>query len=373
MSTFRIVPDIEFYDRFADFAEHHQLSAKDLILTNEPIYNGVISDYNLDCQVIFQEKFGLGEPTDQMLDDLLNELGKLDFDRIIGVGGGTVVDISKALAVALPEDTTDDLYERMPTLQKTHPLYIIPTTCGTGAEVTNIGIFNRTKLGVKVGLVHENMYPDKAVLITEMLMSLPYPVFATSSIDALVHAVESYLSPKASPLSEMFSVQAIRMIVGAWKEVVAAGDKESWKNRASDFLRASTYAGIAFGNAGCAAVHALSYPMGGRYHVPHGQSNQLMFAAVMRKYKEKQPIGKLQLLEDILAEILQTTPAEALETLYRLMDDILPLKALRDFGTKTEELAEFARSVMETQQRLMANNYVELSEADVLAIYESAY
>jgi 4-hydroxybutyrate dehydrogenase len=222
-------------------------------------------------------------------------------------------------------------------------------------------------------LVHENMYPDKAVLITEMLMSLPYPVFATSSIDALVHAVESYLSPKASPLSEMFSVQAIRMIVGAWKEVVAAGDKESWKNRASDFLRASTYAGIAFGNAGCAAVHALSYPMGGRYHVPHGQSNQLMFAAVMRKYKEKQPIGKLQLLEDILAEILQTTPAEALETLYRLMDDILPLKALRDFGTKTEELAEFARSVMETQQRLMANNYVELSEADVLAIYESAY
>ena len=101
-----------------------------------------------------------------------------------------------------------------------------------------------------------------------MLSSLPYGVFATSSIDAMIHAVESYLSPNACALSELFSERALSLILKGWKDAVASGSKDGWKAYAAEFLRASNYAGIAFGHAGCAAVHALSYPLGGVHHIP---------------------------------------------------------------------------------------------------------
>lgn len=373
MKTFRIVPTIELFETFAEFADAAGLTERDLILTNEYIYDPVVRNCNLGCQTLFQEKFGAGEPTDEMLDRILNELAKMDFDRIIAIGGGTIIDIAKALAVADKGDDTDALYERMQSLEKVHPLYMIPTTCGTGSEVTNIAIFSRLKLGIKIGLLHENMYADKAVLISEMLMTLPYPVFATSSIDAMVHAVESYLSPKASPLSEMFSEKALRLILPNWQTAAASTDTNIWKADASEYLLASTYAGIAFANAGCAAVHATSYPIGSQYKVPHGQANQLMFAPVLKKYKELQPVGKLQELEALLGDILGVEAADALESLYALMDKIMERKPLKEFGVSEAELPEFAQSVIASQQRLLVNNYCALTEEDISAIYRTAY
>ena len=120
-------------------------------------------------------------------------------------------------------------------------------------------------------------------------------------------------------MSELFSKEALILILGGW-QYAASNGPDSWKDKAADFLRASDYAGIAFGNAGCAAVHALSYPLGASHHIPHGQSNQLMFADVMRKYQEKKPVGKLNQLEDILADIFGTESASALSALYTLME-----------------------------------------------------
>ncbi|MGM9622912.1 MAG: iron-containing alcohol dehydrogenase, partial [Butyricicoccus porcorum] len=140
-----------------------------------------------------------------------------------------------------------------------------------------------------------------------------------------------------------------------------------------EFLRASNFAGIAFGHAGCAAVHALSYPLGGVHHIPHGQANQLMFADVMRKYQEKKPVGKLNQLEEILSAELGCEPVFALEELYKLMDDVLKKTPLRENGVTADELPVYAKSVLETQQRLLGNNYVELSEEDILDIYRNAF
>ena len=249
----------------------------------------------------------------------------------------------------------------------------MPTTCGTGSEVTNISIINRTTKGVKVGLVSPAMFADEAALVPGMLLSLPYPVFATSSIDAMVHAVESYLSPNACALSELFSEKALHLILSCWKDAVAAGGKDAWKKHALEFLRASNYAGIAFGHAGCAAVHAMAYPLGGVHHIPHGQANQLMFADVMRKYQEKKPIGKLNQLEELLGAELDTEPVFALETLYKLMDEVLEKGPLHEHGVTADELPVFAKNVIETQQRLLGNNYVELSEDDLLDIYRKAF
>ncbi len=374
MKAFQIVPAIAEYEKFADFARGAGLGSNDLILTNEYIYRPVISELGLGCETIFQEKFGVGEPTDEMVDAILNELREKEYGRIIAVGGGTVIDIAKVLAVAAPGDKVDDLYDRMAEgLVKIHPLLIVPTTCGTGSEVTNISIINRVSKGVKQGIVSSAMFADEAALIPEMLMSLPYGVFATSSIDAMVHAVESYLSPNACALSELFSVEAIHFILKGWKRALEKGGTETWKESALEFLRASNYAGIAFGYAGCAAVHAMAYPLGSVHHIPHGQANQLMFAEVMKKYVQKQPKGKLENLEAVLGEELGVAAKAGLDRLYRLMDDVLKCTPLREHGIKEEELPVFAKNVVETQQRLLNNNYAALTEGEILEIYRGAF
>lgn len=391
MQPFRIGVGIRIFSDVKSFAEECALSGEDLILTNQYIYEPVFSSLDLPCQVLFQEKYGAGEPTDDMVNAILDTVrGMKKISRIIAVGGGTVIDIAKVLAAAGPEDRMDDLYDRAPDLEKKHDLIIIPTTCGTGSEMTNISIVSRVSRQVKQGLVSPAMYADEAVLITELLSTLPYPVFATSSIDAMIHAVESYLSPNACPMSELFSEKALEMILRGWMDAVgvtsgeelakeaapkpdAAAVGERWKTHAADFLLASNYAGIAFGYAGCAAVHALSYPVGSVHHVPHGQSNQLLFEDVMRRYQEKKPVGKINRLEEILGKIFGVDPVFSMPRLYRLLDLVYPRDGLRNHGVTEDELPVYAKNVLKTQQRLLKNNYTELTEEDILGIYRRAF
>ena len=174
MKAFQLIPAIAEYEDFSTYAKEAQLGGNDLILTNEYIYSPVIERLELGCQTLFQEKYGMGEPTDVMVDAILDELRGREYDRIIAVGGGTIIDIAKVIAVARPEDRVDDLYDRMASLEKVHPLVIVPTTCGTGSEVTNISIINRTTKGVKQGIVSPAMFATEAALIPGMLASLGF-------------------------------------------------------------------------------------------------------------------------------------------------------------------------------------------------------
>lgn len=376
MKGFSIKTEIEEYDTFEQYASQAQLGSDDLILCGEHTYDKYIVPLGLSVQTLFREKFGKGEPTDGMVDAILDELRNKKFDRIIAIGGGTVIDIAKVVAVAGPEDRVDDLYDHMSELKAYHPLVIIPTTCGTGSEVTNISVINRVSKGVKMGLASDAMFADKAVMITNMLDSLPYKIFATSSIDAMVHSVESFLSPNGCSISRIFSTEALTTIIKCWKKSVEAGGTEAWKEYAADFLKASNWAGLGFGYAGCAAVHATAYPLGSVYHIPHGQSNQLMFRAVMEKYKEIKPVGRINDLENVIADALEIpagSNTDALKKLYELMDRVLKAEPLHKFGVKESDLSVFANSVINTQQRLMRNNYVELTEEQVLDIYKEAF
>lgn len=373
MKGFTIKTEIEEYDTFEQYATQAELGPQDLVLCGEHTYDDYVAPLSLDVQTLFREKYGKGEPTDGMVDAILDTLREKEFNRIIAIGGGTVVDIAKVVAVAKKDDKVDDLYDKVDCLEKVHPLVIIPTTCGTGSEVTNISVINRVSKGVKMGLSSDAMFADKAVIITNMLYSLPYNVFATSSIDAMVHSVESFLSPNACSMSKIFSTEALKTILRCWKKAVEDGGENVWKIYAADFLKASTWAGLGFGYAGCAAVHACAYPLGSVYHIPHGQSNQLMFCDVMEKYKEIKPIGQINQLEDVIAECLGVESGKALSTLYKLMDDVLKKEPLRNFGVKESDLPVFAGDVIKTQQRLLKNNYVELSEEQLLEIYKAAY
>ena len=370
MKQLMIKPTIYKYATAKAFAEEFQIGEGDLVITNEFIYNPYFGALDLKCDVIFQEKYGAGEPTDEMAEAIYADI-KGEHKRVIAIGGGTVIDISKIFALKYVSPILG-LYDGAQPIVKDKELVLVPTTCGTGSEVTNIAILALISRGTKKGLAFDQMYADSAVLIPELLSGLPFRFFATSSIDALIHAVESSLSPKGNDMTRMFGYKAIEMILKGYKKIAAEGP-EARIPLLEDFLMASTYAGIAFGNAGCAAVHAMSYPLGGEYHVAHGESNYAMFTGVMNNYMEIKTDGEIAKLNAFIADILECEVAEVYPELEKLLNNLIPKKALHEYGVTEQNLEEFTESVMVNQGRLMANNFVELDKDRVYKIYKELF
>lgn len=380
MREFFVAPEIHSFSTFGDFAKEFTVGKGDLILTNECIYDLYMKKLNLDCKYVFQEKYGDGEPTDVMVDEILTVANEADYKRIIAVGGGTILDISKFLRVANCENI-DQMYDKMVNsvaqLDSAREYIAVPTTCGTGSEVTNIAVANRTRMGTKLGLVSPTLFADYAVLIPEFLDQLPYYVFASSSIDALIHAVESYLSPNASSYSELFSLEAITDILKGYCKIAANG-QDARKEDSEMYQRASNYAGIAFSNGGCALVHALSFSLGGKYHVPHGEANYEFFTDILDFYQKKNPDGKIKGLGELIYSILKKNGYKKAETetngivlLDALLNDILPKKRMSEYGATEADVEVWAEATIANQQRLLKNNYVSVTIDEIKDLYRS--
>ena len=374
MQALRIVPTIHYFDTFKEFNDEFKLGKGDILVTNQWMYDPYVKPLGIDIPVIYQEKYGKGEPSDEMIDAMAADMNKYEYDRIIAFGGGTIVDICKVLCLDVPAKSVDLFTGEVPPVKKKE-LVVVPTTCGTGSEVTNVAIAELKSLHVKKGLAVEETYADTAVLIPESLQGLPDYVFATSSIDALIHAIESYLSPKASPFTEMYSLAAIQMIMNGFKEILAKGGNtpENRKPLLKDFCLAANYAGIAFGNAGFAAVHALSYSIGGAFHVPHGEANYQFFTEVFKMYMRKEPDGKIAQANQIFADILGCDVANVYDELEKVLGQLIAKKPLREYGMTEAQIDEFTKSTVDNQQRLMGNNYVFLSDEEIREIFANLY
>lgn len=373
MQALRVVPKIFYFDTFKEFNEEFNLGKGDILVTNEWMYTPYVKPLGIDIPVIYQEKYGKGEPSDEMIDAMVKDMGQYDYNRIIAFGGGTIVDICKILALE-PAERSEDLFTGKKEPKKVKELIVVPSTCGTGSEVTNVAIAELKSLNTKKGLAVEGTYADMAILIPESLQGLPDYVFATSSIDALIHAVESYLSPKASPFTEMYSLKAIEMIMEGYKAILRKGNNsESRKPLLKDFILAANYAGIAFGNAGCAAVHALSYAIGGAFHVPHGEANYQFFTEVFKMYMRKNPNGKIKKANEVFANILGCKVDVVYDELEKMLNQFIPKKALREYGMNEAQIQQFTDMTVENQQRLLANNYVYLSDEEIREIFANLY
>jgi Alcohol dehydrogenase, class IV len=368
---FRIVPTIYQADTCREFCEKFQIGQGDLILTEPYIFDEYFGSYIKDATVVYLKKYGEGEPTDLMVEAIYQDIKDIPYKRVIAVGGGSIIDISKLLVQETISPVVQ-LYDQIIPTKKVRELIIVPTTCGTGSEVTNVAVIELTVKNTKLGLQTDEEFADFAILIPELLNGLPFQFFATSSIDALIHAIESFVSPKATPFSEMYSEKAIRLLLNGFLTIAAEGE-EARLPIMKDFLLASTYAGIAFGNAGCAAVHAMSMPLSGAHHVPHGEANYVVFTGVFRAYNLLQPAGKIQKLNAILAEVLSCGLDQVYEKLEILLNKILQKQALHEYGVKEEELSVYTDIVMTKQGRLTANNYTKLDADAVLSIYQSLF
>ena len=365
---FQIKPVIRTMDSVRELFDHYAIGEKDLIVTNEYILAPHLDGKELKCHVLYQEQYGKGEPSDEMIDGMLGAIRNKDIDRIFAIGGGTVIDVSK-LFVFGGEHTCEELYDHGKDLPKQRQLIIIPTTCGTGSEMTGLTIAEIKKKHTKLGLALPQLYADETVLVDEFLQTIPYNVFATSSIDALIHAIESFVSNKRSLYSDMFAEKAIRMIIAGYKHITENG-RDSVKDCVHDILIASDLAGVAFSNAGCGAVHATSYPVGANFHVPHGLANYIMFTACFKAYAKNG--ADMTDVEAVLREVLGVD-GDPWAALTLLLDKILERKPLKEVGMTEANIREFAKTVLATQGRLLGNMPVELSEDDLAQIYTECF
>ncbi len=364
--TFSLKPEIVSVENLCVFFSEWHVGKGDLILTNEYVLKPALNGGDVPCDVLYQERYGTGEPSDKMVDSLLSAMGDQSYDRVIAIGGGTVIDIAKLLVFGSGVRCAD-IFEQSAALIRKSKLLILPSTCGTGSEVTGISIIEFVDKKTKLGLSLPTLFADQAVLVPPLLATLPYDVFATSSIDALIHAVESYVSPKATEFSRAFGARAIELILKGYRKLEKTGRREVPQNT-EDFLVASTLAGAALGNSGCAAVHALSYPIGGGYHVPHGKANYMVFSAVFDAYRAKD--ADLSAVEEIISRALGCRPAEAWAELFALLAMVLDCPNLTSVGVKEAVCGEMAESVIKNQQRLLANNPVALSQEEIYGIYK---
>ena len=371
MNLFSIRPSILLCDTVEELAQKLHIGKGDILLTSGFVYSPLIEPVNLSCEVILRDRYGRGDPTDRMLDAIRKDLREKEFRRIIAVGGGAILDIAKLLVLD-GTDSTEAILTGKAHPQKVHELVAIPTTCGSGTEVTDMAMVGVTALKTTVCCQMEEFLPDISALVPELLGTLTYKTFVTSSLDALVRAWEAYLSPTANAFTDLFSMRAIELIVNGYQYVRREG-QNAWKDRAKEFLQASSFAGIALSNTGYGPAYALAGPLAMEHHIPYGEAARLMFREILRLYRRYKPVGKLDLLERQLAGLLNTSIAMVWEESVRLMEAILPFRTLRELGVPHKELWDCMQSVVRRRQSAMAHAYAALSENDVLRIYEAAY
>lgn len=364
--------DLYSFDTFDEFVKEFHINEDDLIITNDFILVEYEKRADLKADIVYQERYGAGEPSDEMFEAMYADVAAMKpHKRIIGIGGGTVLDISKLFALRY-NHPVEELYDRKLPVEKDKELILIPTTCGTGSEVTNISILAFKARNTKMGLATDELYADKAVLIPEFLKNLPFRFFATSSIDAFIHAVESSLSPKATPYTELYGYKAMEMILKGYLKIAAEGE-QARLGMLKEFLIASNFAGLAFGTAGCGPVHALSYPLSGTFHVAHGEANYAIFSGVMNKYRKEPKLERLVRLKTHIAGILGCEQEDVFEKLEILLDQIIKKKSLSEYGADQPMLSDWSQSVLDTQQRLMKNSPFPMDFDDILEIYQSLF
>ena len=326
-----------------------------------PMKAGIFSDVN-------------PEPEIEIVDLCLQAIREGNHDGLIAVGGGSAIDIAKAASVmATNEGSIEQYFGTNLVKNPGLPLVAIPTTAGTGSEVTNISILSDTKEQVKKGIVSPYLLPDVAIVSPVMTLTCPPSVTAASGVDALVHAIEAYISKFASPLTDALAIGAMKLIAVHLPKAYACPDNLESREA---MITASLMAGLAFGNAGVGAVHALAYPLGGRFHMAHGVSNSLLLPYVMKWNK----IACLEKLRDVaiaLGENVDGLNADqaadaAIAAMTRLCRYVDIPQSLREFNVPESALAEMAEDAMK-QTRLLKNNPRTLHLKDVEEIYRAAF
>jgi alcohol dehydrogenase class IV len=314
------------------------------------------------------------EPEISIVEDCTRVYREGGHDGLVGLGGGSSIDIAKGVAAfANHEGPLAELFGVDLVKRKGPALIAIPTTAGTGSEVTNVAIFSDKEAQLKKGIVSDYLLPDVALVSPIMTLTCPRSVTAASGVDALVHAIESYLSVNASPITDAIALGAIKLIA---KALPKAYSNPSNLQAREDMATASLMAGMAFGNAGVGAVHALAYPLGGRFNIAHGVSNALLLPYVMAWNKMACVERFRDIAEAMGVRVAHLSDKEAADQAVQAMTDLcvavdIP-SGMRSFNVPEDAIPAMAEEASKID-RLMRNNPRKLTAIDIEKIYRSAY
>ena len=360
--------------------EAKELAAKHAIIITDPgVYKAGLTEpvkellvrAGLDVDTCAEAE---PEPTLPWLDATADKLRKQQCELLIGIGGGSSIDFAKGLSILLTHGGRGQDYlgvDKVPGLGI--PVFALPTTAGTGSEVTNIAVFGDPERERKAGMVSPYLFAHLALVDPTLTYGCPLKVTAASGMDALVHAIECYTSKKANTFSDTLALEAMRLIVTNLRAVVADGANKEARNGMSE---GSLLAGAAFTNASCAAVHALAYPLGSRFHVPHGVANGLLLSYVMECNLPSNLVKYATVARLLGIETDRLSPQEAAKqgvlAARTLAADIgLPIR-LRDLDVPREALEDMAVATMDIT-RLLSFNPKPLTLDDVQQIWQSAW
>jgi alcohol dehydrogenase class IV len=294
-------------------------------------------------------------------------------DLVVGVGGGSAIDVAKAVAVLLahPAVTVRQLLSGTPVPGRGLPTVMVPTTAGTGAEATPNSIILVPQDALKIGIVSPHLLPDLVLLDPMLTLSLPPHITAHTGIDALCHAIECYTSKKANTFSDLYGLEAIRLIGRSIRRAFADGRDVAARQ---DMLLGSYYGGVCIATSSTTAVHALAYPLGGRYRVPHGLSNAMLLPAIMAFNAVGNDARFADMARALGLAVNGLTDAQAsaafVQALAQLNADLGITTRLRDLGVTDADLDALVDGAAKVT-RLLNNNPRPMTRDDMRAIYAS--
>jgi len=303
------------------------------------------------------------EPPIRVIQDCVSAAIDADAKVLLGIGGGSSLDATKIAAIVLKHQCPiDSLFGTDKVPGRGVPTVLVPTTAGTGSEVTPIAVLTDETQNLKRGIVSDFIVPSHAVIDPQLCISLPPGPTAYTGMDTLAHAIEGYANRFPLPLIDGMALEATRLVAEHLRTAVHDGTNEEARY---GMARASLLGGYCLGPVNTGAVHALAYPLGARFHVPHGAANALLLPHVMRF---NAPVA-----ESRYAQIAKAMGAnDAIEAVEKISAEVGTNRSLRDFGVQRKDLAGMATAAMDVE-RLLSKNPRDVAQTDALAIYEAAF
>lgn len=313
------------------------------------------------------------EPSFSDFEKLMQKIAPLNPDVVVGIGGGSVLDVAKLIAAQLENEQTLRDYVGIGLLKgRKKGLICLPATSGTGSEASPNAILVDDSDGQKKGIISPFLVPDVVIVDPVLTHSVPPSITAATGIDALTHCLEAYTNKFAHPLIDLYAYEGMRLIAANIVQAVQNGSDEKARTQVA---LGSLYGGICLGPVNTAAVHALSYPLGSLYHLPHGLSNALLLPYVMEFSLEASPCRYAAVAVALGCERENDDIATARKGVQKINELIrqcgLPLR-LREVGVKEETIAQMAEAAMKVQ-RLLRNNPRRVTLDDAIHIYKQAY
>lgn len=312
------------------------------------------------------------EPTVDNIEGIYNNIKSKSFDLFIGIGGGSILDATKMLsALKTNEMALRDMLGTELIPNKGIPMILIPTTSGTGSEVTPNAIITIPEEELKIGIVSRHFLPELVILDPVLTVTLPPNITAATGMDAFTHSFESYISNKANPISDLFALESMKLIANNIVDAYVEGDNVQARQ---NMLLASTYGGMALTASGTAAVHALAYPLGGKFNIPHGEANSMLLPHVTRYNLDmiEERMAQISVYIGIVSSEENLSTADSAERLITQIEEWtnqlnIP-QSLQTFGVEDKDIADLATAAFKVK-RLLDNNPKTLEVADIEEIY----